>query len=244
MYGFVRCASAVPKLQVADCEYNVRQITAMISAASDKGVDLIVFPELCITGYTCADLFLQTPLLTAAENGLDDVAMSTKGKNIAVVVGLPVNIGNSLYNCSVAIYDGCILGAVPKTYIPNYSEYYEKRWFKSGREIKGNIVLCGQNVPIGTNLIFAAEGIENFTFGIEVCEDLWANVPPSCSLTLSGALIIANTSASNELAAKNEYRRMLVANQSARCICGYIYSSAGVGESTHDLVLSGLTIIC
>lgn len=244
MYGFVRCASAVPKLQVADCEYNVRQITAMINAASDKGVDLIVFPELCITGYTCADLFLQTPLLTAAENGLDDVAMSTKGKNIAVVVGLPVNIGNSLYNCSVAIYDGCILGAVPKTYIPNYSEYYEKRWFKSGRKIKGNIVLCGQNVPIGTNLIFAAEGIENFTFGIEVCEDLWANVPPSCSLTLSGALIIANTSASNELAAKNEYRRMLVANQSARCICGYIYSSAGVGESTQDMVFSGHSIIC
>ncbi|MCD8036694.1 MAG: NAD(+) synthase [Clostridiales bacterium] len=244
MYGFVRCAAAVPKLKVADCKYNAGEIISLINAASLKDVDLIVFPELCITGYTCADLFMQSALLTAAENALEIIAEATKGKNIAVVVGLPVNIGNSLYNCSAAIFDGVILGSVPKTYIPNYSEYYEKRWFKSGKNLNGGISLCGQVVPIGTNLVFAAEGIENFTFGIEICEDLWANIPPSCSLTLSGALIIANTSASNELATKNEYRVSLVSNQSARCICGYIYSSAGIGESTQDMVFSGHSIIC
>lgn len=244
MYGFVRCAAAVPKLKVADCKYNAEEIIKMINAASMKGVELLVFPELCVTGYTCADLFTQSALLSAAEDALRLIAEATKGKNVAVVVGLPVNIGNSLYNCSAAIFDGTILGAVPKTYIPNYSEYYEKRWFKGGRGLSGGISLCGQAVPIGTNLVFAAEGIENFTFGIEICEDLWANIPPSCNLTLSGALIIANTSASNELATKNEYRLSLVSNQSARCICGYVYSSAGIGESTQDMVFSGHSIIC
>lgn len=244
MYGFVRCAAAVPKLKVADCKYNAGEIIKLINAAALKDVDLLVFPELCITGYTCADLFMQSSLLNAAEEYLGVIAEATRDKNMAVVVGLPVNIGNSLYNCSVAVYDGEILGAVPKTYIPNYSEYYEKRWFRSGRGLKGGIALCSQSVPVGTNLIFAAEGIDNFTFGIEICEDLWANTPPSCALTLSGALIIANTSASNELATKNEYRLSLVSGQSARCICGYVYSSAGIGESTQDMVFSGHSIIC
>ena len=244
MYGFVRCASAVPKLRVADCKYNTGEIIKLISAAAQKDVELLVFPELCITGYTCSDLFFQSSLLTAAEESLSAIAEASRGKNIVAVVGLPINIGNSLYNCSVAIYDGDILGAVPKTYIPNYGEYYEKRWFKSGKGLKGGIALCGQSVPIGTNLLFAAEGIENFTFGIEICEDLWAAIPPSSRLALSGAAIIANTSASNELATKNEYRTSLVANQSARCICGYVYSSAGIGESTQDMVFSGHSLIC
>ena len=207
-------------------------------------MELLVFPELCITGYTCSDLFFQSSLLTAAEESLSAIAEASRGKNIVAVVGLPINIGNSLYNCSVAIYDGDILGAVPKTYIPNYGEYYEKRWFKSGKGLKGGIALCGQSVPIGTNLLFAAEGIENFTFGIEICEDLWAAIPPSSRLALAGAAIIVNTSASNELATKNEYRTSLVANQSARCICGYVYSSAGIGESTQDMVFSGHSLIC
>ena len=244
MYGFVRCASAVPKLRVADCKYNTGEIIKLISAAAQKDVELLVFPELCITGYTCSDLFFQSSLLTAAEESLSAIAEASRGKNIVAVVGLPINIGNSLYNCSVAIYDGDILGAVPKTYIPNYGEYYEKRWFKSGKGLKGGIALCGQSVPIGCNLLFAAEGIENFTFGIEICEDLWAAIPPSSRLALSGAAIIANTSASNELATKNEYRTSLVANQSARCICGYVYSSAGIGESTQDMVFSGHSLIC
>ncbi len=244
MYGFVRCAAAVPKMKVADCKYNTGEIITLINAAAQRHVNLLVFPELCITGYTCADLFLQSALLSAAEDSLEKIAIATTGKNIAVVVGLPINIGNSLHNCSVAIYDGDILGAVPKTYIPNYSEYYEKRWFKSGRKLKGGIALCGQSVPVGTNLIFAAEGMENFTFGIEICEDLWANIPPSCNLTLGGALIIANTSASNELATKSEYRLSLVSGQSARCICGYVYSSSGIGESTQDTVFAGHSIIC
>ena len=244
MYGFVRCASAVPKLRVADCKYNTGEIIKLISAAAQKDVELLVFPELCITGYTCSDLFFQSSLLTAAEESLSAIAEASRGKNIVAVVGLPINIGNSLYNCSVAIYDGDILGAVPKTYIPNYVEYYEKRWFKSGKGLKGGIALCGQSVPIGCNLLFAAEGIENFTFGIEICEDLWAAIPPSSRLALSGAAIIANTSASNELATKNEYRTSLVANQSARCICGYVYSSAGIGESTQDMVFSGHSLIC
>ena len=244
MYGFVRCASAVPKLRVADCKYNTGEIIKLISAAAQKDVELLAFPELCVTGYTCADLFFQSSLITAAEESLSLIAEATKGKNIVVVVGLPINIGNSLYNCSVAIYDGDILGAVPKTYIPNYGEYYEKRWFKSGKGLKGGIALCGQSVPIGCNLLFAAEGIENFTFGIEICEDLWAAIPPSSRLALAGAAIIVNTSASNELATKNEYRTSLVANQSARCICGYVYSSAGIGESTQDMVFSGHSLIC
>ena len=244
MYGFVRCASAVPKLRVADCKYNTGEIIKLISAAAQKDVELLVFPELCITGYTCSDLFFQSSLLTAAEESLSAIAEASRGKNIVAVVGLPINIGNSLYNCSVAIYDGDILGAVPKTYIPNYGEYYEKRWFKSGKGLKGGIALCGQSVPIGTNLLFAAEGIENFTFGIEICEDLWAAIPPSSRLALAGAAIIVNTSASNELATKNEYRTSLVANQSARCICGYVYSSAGIGESTQDMVFSGHSLIC
>ncbi|HIW25768.1 MAG TPA: NAD(+) synthase [Firmicutes bacterium] len=244
MYGFVRCASAVPKLRVADCKYNTGEIIKLISAAAQKDVELLVFPELCITGYTCSDLFFQSSLLTAAEESLSAIAEASRGKNIVAVVGLPINIGNSLYNCSVAIYDGDILGAVPKTYIPNYGEYYEKRWFKGGKGLKGGIALCGQSVPIGTNLLFAAEGIENFTFGIEICEDLWAAIPPSSRLALAGAAIIVNTSASNELATKNEYRTSLVANQSARCICGYVYSSAGIGESTQDMVFSGHSLIC
>ena len=244
MYGFVRCASAVPKLRVADCKYNTGEIIKLISAAAQKDVELLVFPELCITGYTCSDLFFQSSLLTAAEESLSAIAEASRGKNIVAVVGLPINIGNSLYNSSVAIYDGDILGAVPKTYIPNYGEYYEKRWFKSGKGLKGGIALCGQSVPIGTNLLFAAEGIENFTFGIEICEDLWAAIPPSSRLALAGAAIIVNTSASNELATKNEYRTSLVANQSARCICGYVYSSAGIGESTQDMVFSGHSLIC
>ena len=244
MYGFVRCASAVPKLRVADCKYNTGEIIKLISAAAQKDVELLVFPELCITGYTCSDLFFQSSLLTAAEESLSAIAEASRGKNIVAVVGLPINIGNSLYNCSVAIYDGDILGAVPKTYIPNYGEYYEKRWFKSGKGLKGGIALCGQSVPIGTNLLFAAEGIENFTFGIEICEDLWAAIPPRSRLALAGAAIIVNTSASNELATKNEYRTSLVANQSARCICGYVYSSAGIGESTQDMVFSGHSLIC
>ena len=244
MYGFVRCASAVPKLRVADCKYNTGEIIKLISAAAQKDVELLVFPELCITGYTCSDLFFQSSLLTAAEESLSAIAEASRGKNIVAVVGLPINIGNSLYNCSVAIYDGDILGAVPKTYIPNYGEYYEKRWFKSGKGLKGGIALCGQSVPIGANLLFAAEGIENFTFGIEICEDLWAAIPPSSRLALAGAAIIVNTSASNELATKNEYRTSLVANQSARCICGYVYSSAGIGESTQDMVFSGHSLIC
>ena len=244
MYGFVRCASAVPKLRVADCKYNTGEIIKLISAAAQKDVELLVFPELCITGYTCSDLFFQSSLLTAAEESLSAIAEASRGKNIVAVVGLPINIGNSLYNCSVAIYDGDILGAVPKTYIPNYGEYYEKRWFKSGKGLKGGIALCGQSVPIGRNLLFAAEGIENFTFGIEICEDLWAAIPPSSRLALAGAAIIVNTSASNELATKNEYRTSLVANQSARCICGYVYSSAGIGESTQDMVFSGHSLIC
>jgi len=244
MYGFVRTAAAVPKLKVADCDYNTAEIINIINDASQKNVELCVFPELCITGYTCADLFLQTALINASEESLGKIAEATIGKNMVVVVGLPINIGNRLYNCSAAIYEGEILGAVPKIYIPNYSEYYEKRWFKSGSELKGIISLSGQSVPVGTNLIFAAEGIDNFTFGIEICEDLWANIPPSCSLTLSGALIIANTSASNELATKNEYRRALVSGQSARCICGYVYTSSGIGESTQDMVFSGHCLIC
>ena len=154
MYGFVRCASAVPKLKVADCKYNTGEIIKLINAASQKDVELLVFPELCITGYTCADLFFQSSLINAAEDCLSMIAEATKNKNTVVVVGLPVNIGNSLYNCSVAVYDGDILGAVPKTYIPNYGEYYEKRWFKTEKTPKEEMPLAAKGVPVGPTLYF------------------------------------------------------------------------------------------
>ena len=245
MYGFIRTAAAVPKLKVADCIYNTDEILNIIEEAYKKDVKILAFPELSITSYTCADLFAQTTLIEYAEKSLERIAEFSKDKDMFITVGLPVCCDNQTFNCIAAISKGKILGLIPKTCLPNYSEFYEERWFASSADIISNeVTICGQTVPIGADILFTAENIKNLTIGIEVCEDLWSPIPPSSYQSIFGATIIINGSASNELATKHEYRRNLVSQQSSRCICGYIYSSAGTGESTQDTVFSGHSMIC
>lgn len=241
-YGFFRVAAASLKLKVANPSYNKEEIKKAIDKAVSEDVRLLVTPELSITGYTCADLFFTKALQQSAGEALKDIVEYSKGKNIAVVVGLPVAFYNSLYNCAVVLMNGGILGIVPKTHIANYNEFYEKRWFASGKqfEICQGINLYGFETKIG-NQIFDLGG--GAVLGIEICEDLWVPNPPSSKLVQHGANIIVNLSASDEYVSKAEYRRDLIANQSARCICGYVYAGASVYESTTDLVFSGATLI-
>lgn len=241
-YGFFRVAAASLKLKVANPSYNKEEIKRAIDKAVSEEVRLLVTPELSITGYTCADLFFTKALQQSAGEALEDIAVYTQGKNIAVVVGLPVAFYNSLYNCAVVLMNGEILGVVPKTHMANYNEFYEKRWFASGKqfEICQGINLYGFETKIG-NQIFDLGG--GAVLGIEICEDLWVPNPPSSKLVQHGANIIVNLSASDEYVSKAEYRRDLIANQSARCICGYVYAGASVYESTTDLVFSGATLI-
>lgn len=241
-YGFFRVAAASLKLKVANPSYNKEEIKKAIDKAVSEDVRLLVTPELSITGYTCADLFFTKALQEAADEALFDIVEYTKGKNIAVVVGLPVAFYNSLYNCAVVLMNGGILGIVPKTHMANYNEFYEKRWFASGKQFEAcqGINLYGFETKIG-NQIFDLGG--GAVLGIEICEDLWVPNPPSSKLVQHGANIIVNLSASDEYVSKAEYRRDLIANQSARCICGYVYAGASVYESTTDLVFSGATLI-
>ena len=245
MYGFFRAGAAVPKLKVADCNYNKVQIMELINEAEKNKVKAIVFPELCLSAYTCADLFLQRTLINECEKVLSEIAEETKDKDIFIILGLPVEADSTTFNCAAVLHKGKILGAVPKTYIPNYGEFYEKRWFSSSNAVlSSEIMLCGQKVPFGANMLFRDFKRPEITFAIEICEDLWSPIPPSSYYAVKGATVIFNLSASNELAAKNEYRRSLVSGQSASAICGYVYSSSGVGESTQDLVFSGHSLIC
>ncbi|MBO5584846.1 MAG: NAD(+) synthase [Bacteroidaceae bacterium] len=240
-YGFVKVASAIPSLKVADCTYNIQQIESLIVQAEGKGVEIIVFPELSISGYSCGDLFGQQLLLEKCEESLFKLLDFTRSLQIITLVGMPVMIGGLLMNCAVVVQEGKILGVVPKTYLPNYKEFYEQRWFASSTTIDDTqIHLCAQSVPFGRNLLFHTQ---KTTFGIELCEDLWAPVPPSCELALKGAEIIFNLSASNELIGKNQYLLSLISQQSARCIAGYVYSSSGFGESTQDVVYAGNALI-
>lgn len=241
-YGMIRAAAASLRLKVADPTYNKEKIKEAIDCAEQKGTRLIVLPELCVTGYTCADLFFTKSLQNSAENALKETIEYTSGKNIVAAVGMPVPFYNSLYNCAVVIGNGRIYGIVPKIHLANYNEFYEKRWFASGSDFKScqNIDFCGFETTIGSQIFDLGGGA---VLGVELCEDLWVPTPPSGSLTLSGANIIANLSASDEYVSKAQYRRDLVSNQSARCICAYVYSGAGVCESTTDLVFSGATLI-
>ena len=245
MYGFFRVGAAVPELKVADCGFNTKEIINIIEQAEKKHIKALVFPELCLCSYTCGDLFLQRPLIKACENSLKYIADKTSETDMYIILGLPVEIDCRTFNCAAVLYKGKILALVPKTYIPNYGEFYEKRWFASANEaVSKEIVFCGQTVPVGSKILFRDKTKPEFTFGIELCEDLWSPVPPSSYHALNGASVIFNLSASNELAAKNEYRRSLVSRQSASAICGYVYSSAGMGESTQDIVFSGHALIC
>ncbi len=245
-YGFIRVASATPNIKVADCFYNSKSIIENIKKAEQNKTSLIVFPELCITGYTCSDLFLQDSLLKDSKIALREILEQTKHLNITCIVGMPVEFLGKLYNCGVCFYKGKILGIVPKTYIPNYNEFYEKRHFNSFKnnhiEKFLDIDICDYYINFG-NIVFNVSNIKNFTFAIEICEDLWSVIPPSSIYSLNGATIIVNLSASNEIAGKSIYRKELIKNQSARCICAYVYSSAGEGESTTDLVFSGHNLI-
>ena len=240
-YGFIKVASAIPSVKVANCEYNTQQIMQLITQAEEQGVEIVCFPELCITSYTCQDLFGSQFLIDKAELSLMQLAEFTRSLNIVTIVGMPVAYQGVLLNCAVVLHQGKIVGVVPKTFLPNYNEFYEMRWFQSGANLDRGIVhLAGQNVPIDTKLLFETQ---TCTFGIEICEDVWAPVPPSCAHSLAGADIIFNLSASNDSIGKHEYLKSLVSQQSARCLCGYVYAGCGFGESTQDIVFSGKGMI-
>ena len=240
-YGFVKVAAAVPRIKVADCKFNSERLEGLITIAEGKGVQILTFPEMCITGYTCGDLFAQQLLLEQAEMALIQILNSTRQLDIISILGMPVVVNSTVINAAVVIQKGKILGVVPKTYLPNYKEFYEQRWFTSALQVSENSVrLCGQIVPMGNNLLF--ETAET-TFGIEICEDLWATVPSSSSLALQGAEIIFNLSADDEGIGKHNYLCSLISQQSARCISGYVFSSSGFGESTTDVVFAGNGLI-
>lgn len=240
-YGFVRFAAVTPSLKVADCEYNTNEIIRIIAESEKDGVAAVVFPELSITGYTCGDLFFDSLLLDESCNSLYRILEATRQLSVLVVVGMPLEVSNRLYNTAIVICQGRILGIVPKMFLPNYNEFYEKRWFSSSAELKEKVAsICGEEVPIGTDLIFKTEA---FNFAVEICEDLWTVVPPSSISSLNGAEVIFNLSASNEIAGKHAYRRNLISQQSARCVAGYVYAAAGNGESTTDVVFSGGSLI-
>lgn len=241
-YGFFRAAAASLNLRVADPQCNKNSIINAIETAEKENARLLVTPELSVTGYTCADLFFTAALQNAANDALAEITAATSGKNIAVLVGMPVPFLGSLYNCAVLVQSGKIIGAVPKKHIANYNEFYEKRWFASGFDFDSpqNINICGFDVKIGDLIFDLGSGA---MLGVELCEDLWVPAPPSSQLVQSGANIIANLSASDEYVSKAQYRKSLVENQSARCVCGYVYAGAGPCESTTDLVFSGATLI-
>jgi NAD+ synthase (glutamine-hydrolysing) len=243
-YGFIRVAAAVPGLKVADCRYNALRIAELIKSADEAGVQIVVFPELSLTAYSCGDLFHQHVLLQSALEQLEGLLEATASFETVVIVGLPLAADNQLFNCAAALQKGKVLGIVPKTYIPGYKEFYEERWFASGsRAVCKTIRLFGQEAPFGTDLLFEAHGEYDVCFGIEICEDLWVPIPPSSYQALSGASLLFNLSASNEFIGKYEYRRELVAQQSARCVAAYVYASSGVDESTTDVVYGGHALI-
>ncbi len=241
--GFVKVACATPDIKVADAAYNADNIIKIIKRAAVNGIRLIVFPELCITGYTCGDLFLQKPLIDGAVAQLKRIAHETAKCDICAVVGLPYIVDGKLYNVGAVLNYGKVLGMVPKLNIPNYSEFYELRHFTPGMNDARLIDFDGRKIPFGSRILFTALGMDEFTFAIEICEDLWTVTPPSNSHALAGASIIANLSCSDELTGKEEYRQMLVKSQSARLYCAYLYADSGYGESTQDMVFAGDNII-
>lgn len=242
--GYIKVAAVTPKVKVADCPYNTKLVIDEIADAREKNVQLIVFPELVISSYTCGDLFLQGPLLRDAKKGLLEIVEATKGDSMIVVVGVPYVVHQKLYNCAAVIQNGQILGLVPKTHLPNYNEFYEARHFTRGSKDIEIIMIDGDLVPFGTNLLFECLDIPELVIACEICEDLWVPLPPSTNHAMAGATVICNTSASDETTTKENYRRNLVSNQSARLVSAYVYANAGDGESTQDVVYSGHNLIC
>ena len=262
-YGFIRVAAAVPSVRVADTAYNVSGICRMTDLAEKRQVSILLFPELCVTGYTCGDLFGQRLLIDEAEKGVKEIMEFTRGKSVTVIIGAPVSFRGRLYDCAIVLKNGNIKGVVPKIWLPNYNEFYEARWFSSGSDfLNPRAAVTGRNIVngkdsvregfpdeieyagfrcnISPNLLFETDGT---IFGIEICEDMWTPVPPSTYHALAGAQIIFNPSASNEVVSKHEYRKSLMSQISARNVCGYVYASSGFGESTQDLVFGGAALI-
>ena len=250
-FGYVRVAAAVPHMRVADCQYNAAEIKKQITEAVQEGVEVVCFPELSITGYTCADLFFTQQLQKDALAALEEVCAFTRNLPIIVLVGAPLKVDNNLYNCAFVMTDGDVVGVVPKVNLPNTGEFYEKRWFSSGRDVLEHninsirpriptIELWGNDVPFGIDLLFTTR---NYSFGIEICEDLWSPLPASTQLAIQGAEIIFNLSSSNCVTGKHTFRQRMITQQSARVHCGYVYTSSGIGESTTDIVFSGSTYI-
>ena len=243
-YGFIKACAVSPSLRVADCPYNAEMTIEAMKKAAQDGCQLAVFPELGVTGYTCGDLFLQQPLLCAAEAALQEILAASKALNLVALVGLPVTVDAKLYNCAAAVCRGKLLGLVPKSHIPNYGEFYEKRHYCAAPAGVKELSFAGQDTLFGTKILFRCEQMPEFTLAAEVCEDLWAPLPPSTAHALAGATVIANLSASDETVGKAEYRRALTSQQSARLLCAYLYADAGHGESTTDMVFSGHNLIC
>jgi NAD+ synthase (glutamine-hydrolysing) len=244
-YGFLRVAAATPALRVADCEYNTGQILDLMRQVEAEGVAVLVFPELSLTGYTCADLFHQAVLQRGAVEALGELCRAGADAFTGVaVVGLPLVVDDQVFNCAAVLHRGRVLGVVPKSFLPNYKEFYEERWFAPAATARSREVsLCGQAVPFGTGHLFDATDVVGLTVGVEICEDLWVPIPPSSAQALAGATVLVNLSASNEVIGKAAYRRQLVANQSGRCIAAYVYAASGVHESTTDLVFGGHSLI-
>lgn len=242
-HGFIRVAAATPVIRVADCGYNAGKIMELIKEAQEQGISLVIFPELCVTGYTCGDLFLQDTLLRSAMESVKEIADFTKGRELVAVIGFPYSVKGKLYNTAAVICDGKILGLVPKISIPNYTEFYEARHFTTGNLDAIPVHFMGEEVYFGSRILFQCTDLPDFILGIEICEDLWIPQSPSIAHCIAGATVIGNLSASDELTGKDLYRRDLVKSQSAKLVCGYIYGDAGEGESTTDVVFAGHNLI-
>jgi NAD+ synthase (glutamine-hydrolysing) len=244
-FGFLRVAAATPTLRVADCSFNATRILELMRRSEASGVAVLTFPELSITGYTCGDLFQHRTLLRGAESALGRIVRASEDSYSGItIVGLPVVIEGQLYNCAAVVYGGKLLGLVPKSYIPNYKEFYERRWFTAGAGVRTqDVVIEGLPTRFGTDLLFSAENVEGLVLGVEICEDLWVPIPPSSYQALRGATVLVNPSASNEVIGKSAYRRQLVGNQSGRCLAAYVYAACGVWESTTDVVFGGHCLI-
>jgi len=243
-FSYARIVTAIPSVKAGALDKNLKEITALTEQISKEKPDLLLFPELCLTGYSCGDLFRQQTLLKGAMNSMMEMTTLSEKWNFPIIIGLPLVLNSRLFNCAAVLYSGKVLGIVPKTYIPNSNEFYEQRWFCSGRGIQEQFIsINGETIPFGCGLIFKDKHVPLFRFGIEICEDLWSPLPPSTKLSLGGALIIANPSASNELVGKSDYRKALTSQQSARCMAAYAYASAGPGESTTDTVYGGHALI-
>jgi len=242
-HGFIKAAAGTPSIRVGDCAHNAQRIRALFARAHKQGVRLLVLPELCVTGYTCGDLFLHDALLNAAEEAAFSLAQATRGLDMLCAFGAPLRFGGKLYNCAVVCHEGSILGVVPKTHLPNYGEFYELRQFAPAPAGMGEISIGPQSAPFGTRQVFRCASFPALSVGVEICEDLWVPQPPSCALAQEGATVILNLSASDETIGKEAYRRLLVQSQSGRLCCAYLYADAGRGESTTDMTFGGHNIV-